>query len=191
MSNISRREAIRKVAIMLGGTIALPDILKAWESPEIINVSEAFKTEQGYLIGQIAEAIIPTTDTPGAIAAGVPAFIEKMIADCYTKEIRDKFYADLDRFGSATNYLSLSAEKRIEALKQLEADALKDRSLVKRIEGSTQLQPAPLFDQLKSLTITGYFTSEIGCTQALRYEQVPGRYDGDVPYKKGDRAWAN
>lgn len=46
------------------------------------------------------------------------------------------------------------------------------------------------FRMMKELTLLGYFTSEIGATQALRYTQVPGRYEGCVPYKKGDKLWA-
>lgn len=190
MSNISRREAIRKAALFIGGSILLPDIVKAWESPSIVNTAAAFNETQTKVIAEIAELIIPTTDTPGAISAGVPAFIEKMVADCYSKEIRDKFYRDLDAFSTETGFLQLSKDKKIYALKKLEAKAKEERNSIKRIPATTQLQPAPLFDTLKDLTVTGYFTSEIGCTQALRYEAVPGRYDGDVPYKKGDKAWA-
>jgi hypothetical protein len=43
---------------------------------------------------------------------------------------------------------------------------------------------------VKQLTIWGYFTSEPGATKALRYVAVPGKYDGNFPYKKGDKAWA-
>jgi hypothetical protein len=50
--------------------------------------------------------------------------------------------------------------------------------------------PSHYFTLMKQLTLLGYFTSEIGATQALRYEAVPGRYEGCVPYKKGDKAWA-
>ena len=46
------------------------------------------------------------------------------------------------------------------------------------------------FTMMKQLTLLGYFTSEIGSKQALRYNPVPGRYDGCAPYKKGDKAWA-
>ncbi|MEL7342639.1 MAG: gluconate 2-dehydrogenase subunit 3 family protein, partial [Bacteroidota bacterium] len=49
---------------------------------------------------------------------------------------------------------------------------------------------ANYFSVMKQLTLWGYFTSEIGATQALRYIDVPGKYDGEYPYKKGDRAWA-
>ena len=43
---------------------------------------------------------------------------------------------------------------------------------------------------MKQLTLFGYFTSKEGATQALRYVAVPGKYVGDYPYKKGDKAWA-
>jgi hypothetical protein len=46
------------------------------------------------------------------------------------------------------------------------------------------------FRMMKELSLLGYFTSEIGCTQALRYAETPGRYDPCAPYKPGDKAWA-
>jgi len=50
--------------------------------------------------------------------------------------------------------------------------------------------PSHYFRMIKELTIWGYFTSEPGATKALRYVAVPGRYEGCIPYKKGDKAWA-
>ena len=44
---------------------------------------------------------------------------------------------------------------------------------------------------MKGLTILGYFSSEIGGKQAMRYEEAPGAYHGDVPYVKGEKAWFN
>jgi hypothetical protein len=43
---------------------------------------------------------------------------------------------------------------------------------------------------LKELTLTGFFTSEVGATKALRYVAVPGKFEGSVPYTKGEKAWA-
>lgn len=195
MSNLSRRDAIRRMAIMFGGTIAIPDVLKAWETPQILNEDVTFSAIQRQLIAEIAEVIIPTTDTPGAKAAGVPAFIEKMIADCYTKEARDYFFKELDTFEAENKFLA--ATDKFSILKKAESDAVEARKkyeLVKQSFGSgvsTLPQPQPMFDMMKELTVVGYFTSEIGCTQALRYEQVPGKYDGNAPYKKGDRAYQN
>ncbi|MNT95003.1 hypothetical protein D3C72_2368000 [compost metagenome] len=50
--------------------------------------------------------------------------------------------------------------------------------------------PNHYYTMFKQLTLLGYFSSEIGYKQALRYNQAPGRYEGDIPYKKGDRSWA-
>jgi hypothetical protein len=50
--------------------------------------------------------------------------------------------------------------------------------------------PAHFFRMMKELALLGYFTSEIGMTQAQRYAETPGRYDPCVPYKPGDKAWA-
>jgi hypothetical protein len=51
-------------------------------------------------------------------------------------------------------------------------------------------EPNHYFKMVKELTLLGYFTSEVGCTKALRYLPVPGKFIGDYPYKKGDKAWA-
>jgi hypothetical protein len=51
--------------------------------------------------------------------------------------------------------------------------------------------PAHYFRMMKELALLGYFTSEIGCTQALRYVESPGRFDPCVPYVAGEKAWAS
>jgi hypothetical protein len=50
--------------------------------------------------------------------------------------------------------------------------------------------PNHYFSLMKQLTLLGYFTSEIGATQALRYVAVPGKYEGCIPIQKGNKAWA-
>ena len=54
----------------------------------------------------------------------------------------------------------------------------------------TQDKPAHYFRMMKELALLGYFTSEIGATQAQRYVESPGRYDPCVPYTPGEKAWA-
>jgi Gluconate 2-dehydrogenase subunit 3 len=198
---MDRREAIRRAAIMVGGSILMPDILKAWNAPHIIE-NPLFKitAAQEALIAEIAETIIPTTTTPGAKAAGVPAFIIKMLADCYEQKTSDDVMNSLTAFdaGCTTKYgksfVELGEAERTEALKAAEKQAFLDRDKYKKEAASwgesTIERAQPFFFIMKNLTATGYFTSEIGATQTLRYEAVPGRYDGDFPYKKGDKAWA-
>ncbi len=48
----------------------------------------------------------------------------------------------------------------------------------------------PFFRQLKELTLSGYYTSEVGATQELQWIEAPGRYDADVPLSEVGRAWA-
>jgi hypothetical protein len=66
-----------------------------------------------------------------------------------------------------------------------------DRTAWEHNRDKARGEPPHYFRLMKELALIGFFTSEIGTTQALRYSAIPGAYDGDVPYKKGDRSWAN
>jgi len=57
-------------------------------------------------------------------------------------------------------------------------------------EGDIVKEPAHYFRMMKELALLGYFTSEIGCTQAMRYVESPGRFDPCIPYTPGQPAWA-
>ena len=52
-------------------------------------------------------------------------------------------------------------------------------------------EPAHYFRMMKELALLGYFTSKIGCTQATRYVEAPGRFDPCIPYTPGEPAWAS
>ena len=101
-------------------------------------------------------------------------------------------------------FVQLDPTQRIEVVKKLEAEAKqqlaqmntsKAAAKVENSQADLQMPDAkkrftPFFTMLKDLTLTGYFTSEIGCTQALEYVAVPGRYDGCITIKPGQKAWA-
>jgi hypothetical protein len=173
--NISRREAIKKAAMVFGGSFLVPDILKAWDSSPALNQDFRLSFEQEDTLEELCETILPTTDTPGAKAAGVPKFVRKMIADCHIKKDQEEFAAGLDQINQAARaqyqvpFAKATTEQRTAILKEVEASKSRFWSLAKQ------------------LTVTGYFTSEVGLTKATRYEQVPGAYDGAYPYKKGDK----
>lgn len=195
---MQRRDAIKRAAILLGGTIALPNILKAWENPAILNPYFVLTPAQEALIAEVAETIIPTTNTPGAKAAGVAPFIIKMLADCYPMQFSNYMMQSLTqldndtkaRFG--TGFVETTPGNRIEMLKTYEQKAVAERTAFDALVKSWNLPKgvwvSPFFPAMKGLTMTGYFTSEIGCTQAMRYNQIPGRYE-TIDYKKGDKAW--
>jgi hypothetical protein len=196
---MERRDAIKRAAILLGGTIALPNILKAWENPTILNPDFYLTPAQEALLAEVAETIIPTTGTPGAKAAGVAPFIIKILADCSPSQMSGYMMESLAQLDSDTKarfgagFVETTPENRITMLQVYEQKAKDEREPFNAMVKSWNLAPgvgvAPFFPTMKNLTITGYFTSEIGSTQALRYDQIPRRYE-TIDYKKGDKIWA-
>ena len=103
-NDISRREALRRSAWLLGGTLSAPTILgvlagcradtsTAW-------VPRTLTPHQHDTVEAIAEIIIPTTDTPGARAAGVGRFVDAMFSDYYPAKDRRRFLDGLSRVDS-------------------------------------------------------------------------------------------
>lgn len=162
----------------MGGMISAP--LMAGIMGEKLNSgpSMAISAEQEAMLAEVADIIIPTTTTPGAKAAGAEKFIVRVIRDCYTIEDQQKFYAGLEKLNKDSKEVY---QKGFTAL-----DAAQKKDMVTR---STKTDK-PFFLQMKGLTVTGYFTSEIGATQALDYLPIPGRFDGSWPMPKGQKSWA-
>lgn len=128
---------------------------------------------QRELMTAIADTIIPDTDTPGAVKAGVPDFIDIMVTFWLSEAERSLFVTGLDQFGQETQrrygkaFAQLSATERLGWLKAVQADAW-----AKRGPG---MEP-PFFLWMKRLTVFGYYTSEIGAAEELTLNLVPGEY---------------
>jgi len=175
---MKRRAAIERISLMLGG--ALSTQLTAGLMGQVLNEGASVEVgdSQKALLAEVADVIIPTTDTPGAKAAGVEAFIVRLIRDCYVIEEQKTFYAGLAKIDAASQgahgerFVDLNVEQRNAVIQ----DAMKTNKA--------------FFKHMKQLTVTGYFISEIGATQALEYLPVPGKFVGDVPLKPGQKAWA-
>ena len=141
--------------------------------------------EQSELVATISELIIPETDTPGARAARVNEFADLMLDEWYPLEDMDRFMAglaDVDQraqAGHGDDFVDLSEEQQTELLKELESEAM-----------SASSDDPAFFNMIKELTLTGYYTSEIGATQELKYVHEAGYYDGDVPYAEVGRAYS-
>jgi hypothetical protein len=175
---MNRREAVQKITFLLGGTLSAP--LMAGVMGERLNFGPSLNVsdQQEALLAEVADVIIPTTSTPGAKAAGAEKFITRVLRDCYPMEDQQKFYAGLDKIDAQSKEVY---SKSFSAL-----DATQKNDIVKR----TTVSDKPFFLQLKGLVVTGYFTSEIGATQALDYLPIPGRFDGSWPMPKGQKSWA-
>lgn len=142
-------------------------------------------------LDEIAETIIPTTNTPGAKAAKVGAFMTVMVNDCYDENDQKTFKEGMKLLNDASqkkfskSFMEADANQRKELLTEIDKEA-KDYTKNKKDN-----DPKHYFRMMKELTLLGYFTSEIGATQALRYLPVPGKYDGSFPYKKGRQGMGN
>ncbi len=155
------------------------------------------------LLDEIAETILPRTETPGAKDAACGAQMAVMVQDCYDAKQQALFVAGLAALQASCkqqyqrDFLQLTAAERTALLTQLDKDASarnaaiasNDSTNVSNRKGDASIEPH-YFTLLKQLSIFVFFTSKTGATEVLRYVAVPGRYDGALPYKKGDKAWA-
>ena len=145
------------------------------------------------LIAGLAETIIPATDTPGAIEAGVPAFIVKMVKEATDRHSQHNFIAGLKetvalcraRFGRA--FTECSSAERAAVLRywqQARTGGVLGR-LQQRWSGRN------FYDLLRLYTVVGYCTSEPGARRGLAYDFIPGApYQGCLPLQPGQRGWA-
>lgn len=190
---MNRREAIKKTAFLMGGTIsaaAIAGVLNGCQpSPPGISWEPQFFTlEQGEMVTVIAERIIPATDTPGAKDVGVPAFIDIMLKDNYTEKQQKAFVEGLTSLEAdaqqahGKSFVQLSLEEQDALLTQYDQAAYDARKAGEK--------GRPFFTMAKELTLVGYFTSEVGATEVLQYDPVPGNYEGCVPLAEVGKAWS-
>ena len=191
---MDRREALQRTALMLGYAISAPAIMGVLNgckaTPELAYKPVFFTEDVARMVTEIAEIIIPKTDTPRAKETGVPAFIDKIINDCYEKEDQDRFLkgaSDFDADAKATygdTFIYCDADKQKELVYKYHGEA------VAAMKSETPPKDRPFILMMKELTMLGFFTSEPGATQVLQYDPVPGAYKGCVPLSEVGRTWA-
>lgn len=186
---LNRREAIARLAMLIGFAVIGAESLLSGASVAGKKTAPGFSDAERTLLDEIGDTIIPATDTPGAKAAHIGAFMIMMVTDCYDDAHHAVFKAGLGKINEASrqrhgkSFLASTPAERTALLNELDAEQRAHQAQKAKDE------PPHYFRLLKQLTLLGYFTSEIGCTKALRYLEVPGAYRGSEPYKKGDRAW--
>lgn len=150
----------------------------------------ALSAKQREIVTVLAELILPETDTPGATAAGVPRFIDTMVGEALLDDDRVRFLDGVDAFDTrcvdtyGTPFLESTPGEQVALLGEIDEETFGP--------GAEPIDPEtpPFYVILKQMTLVGYYTSEIGATQELQLNLVPGRYDGNVPVDEVGRAWA-
>ncbi len=198
---MNRREFLQCAALLTAGASVLPSTWAMNHEQTAFLASQpnyvdrqplTFFTEaQRATVSAVAEQIIPATDTPGANDAGVPRFIELMVANWFNEEERTLFMSGLaqllQRSGNA--FAALSQPQQLAVLEHLEDEA--GDAAWFEIGNVTRLwdETAPFICQLKELTVLGFMLSEVGSKQFLR-ENPMGSFEGDLPLAKDDSAYA-
>jgi Gluconate 2-dehydrogenase subunit 3 len=190
---MNRREALSSVALLLGGTIIGAEMFLSGctnADKKIGSTGLNFSPDDISFLDEVGETIIPATDSPGAKEAKIGDFMHTIVRDCYDVKEQQIFVDGMAKLDGASvkmngkSFLESSPAERKNLLMALDKEQ-KEYTATKK-----QNDPPHYFRMVKELTIWGYFTSEPGATKALRYIAVPGRYEGCIPYKKGDKAWA-
>lgn len=201
---MNRRDALNRVALLMGGMLTAPTLLAFAEeksSPiEPSSLAPAFSLTdaQRKIVAEVAEHIIPKTSTAGAKEAGVPAFIELMLADCYRKPEQESFVEGVVELEKA-GFLSQSKDQQVATLKNVETTTkelmkayneqrVKVGDNVDAVTMSEKAKGVPFWRLMKELTLVGYFTSKEGIEQNFDYRPVPGKWE-NVKWKSGQKAY--
>lgn len=186
---MERRELLKMIVFATGSVLIGGDLLLGCaKKSDIAGID--FNDMDIMLLDEITDTILPTTTkSPGAKAAMVGKFMTIIVNDCYNEKERNIFYAGIKLLNDSckkingVDFIKVSEEQKTSFIIALDKES-KEYQKTKKEE-----DPAHYFTMIKQLTIWSYFTSEVGATQALRYVAVPGKYDGNLNYKKGDKSW--
>ena len=176
---VDRRTLLRSAILLVGGSLTSLPVEALAQA--VANAPRFFNPAEYAVLDEVSAIIIPKTDTPGAREAGVPAYIDALMsnwaAPATAQEMRDVVNA-IDasaKAGQGKLLLGLTPAKRLEVVRAFDA---------------AELPKSRAYRRFKELVMLTYYSSEAGATQELRYELAPGVWEGSVPLKPGQPAWA-
>jgi hypothetical protein len=189
---MNRKTAIKSMVaiVTLGG--ASGAVYKFLSPGEGIPLSDLPKKKA--LIADLAETIIPRTNTPGARDAQVESYIIKMITENTDAKMQRSFLAGinaverytLDEYKKA--FTDCTVAQKNEVLKHFKDRATYSIGIFNKV--NRKLFGAPFFFHLRDLTVEGYCTSLAGATQGMAYDYVPVTFEACIPLQKNQLAWA-
>ena len=188
---MDRRELLKMIALLTGGAVIGSEfLLEGCKNPSA-KTSLTFNDDDIAFLNEVAETILPATNTPGAKAANVGQFMTVIVNDCYEEKDQTVFHEGIKKLDDAckemhhARFMNVRPEDRKQLLISLDEEA-KDYQQKKKDSGKEDM-PSHYFTLMKQLTLWGYFTSKEGMMQALNYVPVPGKYESCIDYKKGDK----
>ncbi len=189
---MNRRKAIGRL-LMIGGAGLMAGGGFTWfryyRKPDLASL-DALRP----MIDELAETIIPETDTPGAKSAGAGEMIIRLIRECAPRNAQNRFLTGLadvedyarSRFGQP--YLSCNDQQKDAITAHFEVRDRSGKGL--RDKAMNKLIGPAFFQTLKKYTVISYCTSMQGATKGLQYDYLPGIYRGIIPLSAGQKCWA-
>jgi Gluconate 2-dehydrogenase subunit 3 len=180
--SLDRRDFLQ-LATMFGLSLTVPSFAaKAAAAP--------LAADELILIGEVSELIIPTTDTGGALAAGVPEFVKTMLSDWFSAAERENFLSGMREFstGASRKYGKKFSELNASQKDQYFGEQLAKAEAALAPTSSASAPRTPFVVLMKRLTIFGYYTSELGATVELHQQIAAAQYVPAAVVKPGDRA---
>ncbi len=196
---MDRRKALKSAGVLAGASLAMPSLLsmlQACKDTPRLEWQPLFFTEsEARLVGALADAILPRTDTPGALDVKVDLFIDTLVARAYPPQGQEGFRAELARFeadcreSQGAGFADLDEEARREVLSQAEQEA---GTFNRGVWGTAvgEQKPVGFYRSFKSLAIWAYFSSEEIGENILSYDPIPGAYHGCIPLSEVGNRWS-
>ncbi len=189
----------RGLSAMLGGPahdhMAMP---MAQRNAYVDQPVDAFSPEKRKLVSAMTETLIPRTDTPGAIDAQVPKFLELLYDQWMAPPERalfDKGLTDADGRATARHgqkFSDCDPQSQKAVLEKMEEEQSEHGWFAFGGASVSEVQKdIPFLALFKEITVTGFFMSEVGAQQVLRYEMMPGKFDGNTELSSDDSSWAS
>ncbi len=196
---MNRRNALRKTAILAGTATVAPSLLSLLQSckeQSRLNWQPVFLSEdQARFISAFVDTILPKTETPGALDVKTDIFIDLVYAKVYDKKAQENVVAEIEKFNATCKerfgdvFADLSPEDKAAMLKAADAESGKFNGNVWGTAVGKQ-EPVGFYRSLKSMTLSGYFSSEEIGKNYLSYDPIPGEYLGCIPLSDVGNSWS-
>jgi hypothetical protein len=172
---MERRDLLRAFGAATALALLPHDAVAAWARVATgLRPFDGLSDAQLALVGAVADTIIPRTDTPSATDVGVPAFVNVVVAENYSDAERAAFLSGLD---------AIEAEARKSGATLIDLAPAARASVIEGLESANdrRAEPNRTYWRLKGLIVHGYFTSEAVMKNVLKFEVMPGKFDGAAP----------
>jgi hypothetical protein len=173
---MNRRTTLKNLAMVSGGLLALPAWARNWSLSDMTAYRSSFLLTEQNLLASIADTIIPAGNAIGALSVGVDKFLQRLLENCYEKEVQENVKAQLAALDAAAQQ---SYGKSFTA-----CDQLQRQELLLKLSASAKKEEKDFFNLMKSETIRGFNTSKEVMVKYLNYKVQPGHYYGCVDVKK-------